>query len=349
MSATRLKTRSPVSLARKSLTRAQAHPYTVAAAATVGALALSAFVNRRLANKAENDNPPAGRFLDVNGVRLHYIERGSGAPLVLLHGTGSMIEDFESSGLINLAAKTYRVIVFDRPGFGHSSRPRNVVWTPTAQAHLIKNALHQLGVSQAIFLGHSSGASIAIALAHKYPNLIQGLVLASGYYYPGLRADVVAFSASPAALAGDILGHTVSPIAGRVMWPLLMAKMFGPRSVPKKFEEGYPKEMALRPSQVGAAGAESALMIPDASQYATLQMPVVIIAGDEDRLIDIDTQSARLHRDIPQSKFHRVPANGHMIHQTATSAVMSAINEVAQLRERAKKPEASARVATQGA
>jgi len=42
---------------------------------------------------AENDNPPAGQFLEVNGVRLHYVERGSGPPLVLLHGNGSMIQD----------------------------------------------------------------------------------------------------------------------------------------------------------------------------------------------------------------------------------------------------------------
>jgi pimeloyl-ACP methyl ester carboxylesterase len=74
-------------------------------------------------------------------------------------------------------------------------------------------------------------------------------------------------------------------------------------------------------------------MIPDAflfrDEYANLKMPVVIVAGDEDRLIDIDKQSKRLHRDVPQSKFHRVPGTGHMVHQTATGVVMSAINEAA--------------------
>ena len=328
MTAAHLKTRSPRSIAR-------AHPYVVAAAATVGALAISALVNRRLAKNAENDNPPAGQFLEVNGVRLHYVERGSGAPLVLLHGNGSMIQDFESSGLIDLAAKNYRVIVFDRPGFGHSDRPRNVVWTPAAQAELINSALHRLGVSHAIVLGHSWGASVAVALALKYPKLVQGLVLASGYYYPTLRPDVVALSAPAVPLVGDVLGHTLSPIVSRLMWPLLMAKIFGPRSVPKKFE-GFPKEMALRPSQIRASAAESALMIPDAfhfrDQYSNLKMPVVIVAGDEDRLVDIDAQSTRLHRDVPQSRFHRVPGTGHMIHQTATSVVMSAINEVAENR-----------------
>jgi pimeloyl-ACP methyl ester carboxylesterase len=256
-------------------------------------------VNRHLAKNAENDNPPAGQFLEVNGVRLHYVERGSGAPLVLLHGNGSMIQDFESSGLIDLAAKNYRVIAFDRPGFGHSDRPRTVVWTPAAQAELINGALHRLGVSHAIVLGHSWGASVAVALALKYPKLVQGLVLASGYYYPTLRPDVVALSAPAVPIVGDVLGHTLSPIVSRVMWPLLMAKIFGPRSVPKKFE-GFPKEMALRPSQIRASAAESALMIPDAfhfrDEYANLKMPVVIVAGDEDRLIDIDAQSERLHR-----------------------------------------------------
>ena len=50
----------------------------------------------------------------------------------------------------------------------------------------------------------------------------------------------------------------------------------------------------------------------------------------QDRLVDIDAQSSRLHSDVPQSKFHRVPGNGHMVHQTATHDVMSAINEVAE-------------------
>jgi pimeloyl-ACP methyl ester carboxylesterase len=330
MTAAYLRTSSPKSLAYKARTIAQAHPYVVAAAATAGALAISALVNRRLAKNAENDNPPAGQFLEVNGVRLHYVERGSGPPLVLLHGNGSMIQDFESSGLIDLAAKNYRVIVFDRPGFGHSDRPRNVVWTPAAQAELINNALHRLGVSHAIVLGHSWGASVAVALALKYPKLVQGLVLASGYYYATLRPDVVAVSAPAVPLVGDVLRYTIAPIVSRVMWPLLMAKIFGPRSAPKKFE-GFPKEMALRPSQIRASAAESALMIP-----------VSIIAGEEDRLINIDEQSHRLHGNIAQSKFHRVRGAGHMVHQTATGSVMSAIDQVSP--DMPSEPHVNARV-----
>ena len=91
MTAAHVKICSPRSLAQKGRTTAQAYPYMLAAVATLGALAITALVNCRLAKNAEKDNPPAGHFLEVNGVRLHYIERGSGAPLVLLHGNGSVI------------------------------------------------------------------------------------------------------------------------------------------------------------------------------------------------------------------------------------------------------------------
>jgi pimeloyl-ACP methyl ester carboxylesterase len=172
-----------------------------------------------------------------------------------------MIEDFESSGLIDAAARNYRVIVFDRPGFGHSDRPRNVVWTPDAQAELLKHALERLNVSSTIVLGHSWGASVAVALALKYPDLVRGLVLASGYYYPTARPDVIAMGTSALPLIGDLLSHTLSPIISRATWPLMMTKIFGPRSVPEKFE-AFPKEMALRPSQIRASAAESQLQAP---------------------------------------------------------------------------------------
>jgi pimeloyl-ACP methyl ester carboxylesterase len=144
---------------------------------------------------------------------------------------------------------------------------------------------------------------------------------------------VIALSAPAAPFIGDVLRYTLAPIVSRLMWPLLMAKIFGPQSTPKKFGS-FPKGMALRPSQIRASAAESALMVPDAfyfrNEYANLKMPVVIVAGEQDRLVDIASQSARLHREVPQSSFHRVPGTGHMIHQTATGVVMSAVDEVAQ-------------------
>ena len=138
-------------------------------------------------------------------------------PLVLLHGNGSMIEDFQSSGLIDLAAKKYRVIAVDRPGFGHSDRPRSTIWTPEAQADLIAAALKKISVQRAIVLGHSWGTLVALALAVKYPQEVEALVLASGYYYPNARADVVILSPPAIPVIGDLLSHTLSPLLSRLM------------------------------------------------------------------------------------------------------------------------------------
>jgi pimeloyl-ACP methyl ester carboxylesterase len=293
--------------------------------------AAAALLNRWLAKKAEDRNPPIGRFITVDGVRLHYVDRGTGRPLILLHGNGSMIEDFQSSGLIDLAAKNYRVIVFDRPGFGHSERPRRVVWTPQAQADLIASALRKIGVSKPTVLGHSWGTLVAVALALRYPHEIQALILVSGYYYPSARVDL-AFASLPALpIIGDLASHTISPLLARLMWPFLLRKIFGPSSVPKKFE-GFPEEMAVRPSQLRAAAAESALMIPAArafqKAYRELRMPVSIVAGADDRFVESE-QSSRLHREISQSILNSIPANGHMVHQTAMVKILSAIDTAA--------------------
>ena len=311
----------------------KAHPIAATAAAAVTGLVACALVNQHLAKKAEENNPPIGRFIEIDGVRLHYIERGHGDPLLLLHGNGSMIQDFESSGLVTLAAKSHRVIVFDRPGYGYSERPRGTVWSPGAQAALIHRALVALGVSRITVLGHSWGASVAIALALKHPELVTGLVLASGYYYPTARVDVVAQSGPAVPVIGDIISHTLAPLLSRAMWPISVGEMFAPKREPTKFS-GFPKEMALRPSSLRAGAGELAMMIPDAfafqGDYGQLKMPVVIVAGEGDRIVDAE-QSARLHSQIAHSTFHRLSGAGHMVHQTETDKVMSAINEASRV------------------
>jgi len=327
-----LKKRSP-SLSAAMLRVLAEHPAAAALVAAAGVMAAAAFVNRQLADKALRDNPPQGRFLDVDGVRLHYLERGSGRPLVLLHGNGSMIQDFQSSGLIDLAARDYRVIAFDRPGFGHSPRPRNVVWTPAAQADLLANALAHLGVEKAIVLGHSWGASVAIAMAVRRAAVVEALILASGYYFPTARADAIMAMAGPALPGlGDILSYTITPIVSRLTWPAMLRKMFGPKPVPPKFD-GFPKALAVRPSQLRAAKAEAALMVPAAAlaagTYGDVAVPVIILAGEDDRLIDIDEQSSRLHDAIKHSKMRRLPKAGHMIQQTDTGDLMAAVHEAA--------------------
>ena len=104
------------------------------------ALAGAALYNRSQARRAERENPPVGRFLRVDGVRLHYLDEGPdetsrtrGAvrpPVVLLHGNTVTLDDWVVSGVFGLAARSRRVVAFDRPGFGYSERPRDRAWTP---------------------------------------------------------------------------------------------------------------------------------------------------------------------------------------------------------------------------
>lgn len=306
--------------------------YPVVAAGALAMLGAAVF-NVRAARMAERGNPPRGRFVEVDGVRLHYVERGRGEALVLLHGNGATLEDFETSGLLGLAARRGRVIAFDRPGFGYSARPRPRLWTADEQAALIHKALRRLGVSRAIVLGHSWGASVAMALALDHPETVTGVVFVSGYFYPTPRFDALALSGPGVPGAGDVLRHTVSPLLGRLLWPRLMRKIFGPAPRSAAFEEAV-KEMALRPSQIRASAIESALLIPGAvakgeKDYVTLPMPVAIVAGSDDRLVDARVQSSRLHEAIRQSTFRRVPGAGHMVHHAVPGAVMEAVDEVA--------------------
>ena len=69
--------------------------------------------------------------------------------------------------------------------------------------------------------------------------------------------------------------------------------------------------------------------ILSAKTYGELAMPVVILAGEDDRLIDIDEQSGRLHDEIKHSKMHRLPRAGHMIQQSDTADLMAAVDEAA--------------------
>ena len=207
-----------------------------------GALALAGaaiIVNRRAA-KAERDHPPLGSFINVDGVRLHYVERGNGPPVVFLHGNGVMIEDMLISGVVDRAARFYRAIAFDRLGFGHTQRPRGRSWTAFAQAALLPTAFARLGIKKPIVVGHSWGTMVALALALDHPESVSSLVLASGYYYPTPRSDVVLFSPPAIPLLGDVLCYTVAPFIGEAMAPRMFKKMFAPQPVPARFEREFP-------------------------------------------------------------------------------------------------------------
>ena len=220
--------------------------------ATAASLAAMTAYNIYRARKAEREHPPTGRFVTVDGVRLHYIEKGEGPPVVLLHGNVVTAEDFRTSGVLELLARRHRVIAFDRPGFGYSDRPHGSAWSARAQANLLRSALDVLDISRPVVLGHSWGAAVALAMALNHPDDVRGLVLLSGYYYPTLRADVLLSSPPAIPILGDLLRFSISPLLGKLLQPLLLKGMFAPLPVPADFTTGSTPNMSLRPGQIRA-------------------------------------------------------------------------------------------------
>jgi len=306
-------------------------PVLAGTAVALGATALA--VNAR-AKEAQRRHPPVGRFIKVDGVRLHYLERGRGDPVVILHGNGAMVEEMVASGLVERLARDHRVIVIDRPGFGRSDRPRTTVWTPMAQAALIGEALRRLGIRRPVVLGHSWGTLVALSLALQSPDLARALVLVSGYYFPTARADVPLFSGPAIPILGDVMRYTVSPLVTGALLPKLYRKIFAPNPVPPRFQAEFPHEMTLRPWQLRAASADTALMIPAAAMlsrhYRDLHLPVSVIAGTDDQVADFGRQSARLHRVVPDAELIPVPGCGHMVHHFRTDLVADAVERVAE-------------------
>jgi pimeloyl-ACP methyl ester carboxylesterase len=95
----------------------------LAGAVGLAALASALFVERR-SRAAERDHHAPHHLIYIQGTRLHYRLVGNGPPVLLVHGNLVDGADFEVSGLVERLARHYQVLVIDRPGFGHSARPR---------------------------------------------------------------------------------------------------------------------------------------------------------------------------------------------------------------------------------
>lgn len=301
------------------------------AAVGLGLLA-SWLLVRAKTRQVEREHPPAGSFVTVDGVELHYLERGEGPVLVLLHGNGVDAQDWEQSGVLDAAAARYRVIAFDRPGFGYSKRPRSTLWTADKQARLLRHALQELRVESAIVVGHSLGTQVALAMGLQAPDLVRGLVLVSGYYYPSLRLDTMVASPPAIPLVGDALRYTVAPLAGRLIWPAAVGRAFAPLPVADSFHATSPW-MSLRPSQLRANAADGSLLVPSAMslarRYKELKMPVQILAGTQDGVCDCGHNAERLHGDLRHSELSVTPGVGHMLHYAEPGKVLAAIDTIA--------------------
>lgn len=307
-------------------------PLGTIATAAAGLAALALF-NHLAAGRAERANPPRGRFITVDGVRLHVLEQGHGTPILLLHGNGVNAEDFAISGVMDRLSTTHRVIAIDRPGFGYSERPRERDWSPEGQAALMVEACAALDVQRPVVVGHSWGTLVALRMALDHPAAVSGLALLSGYYTPTPRLDVPGGSISAIPFLGDIFRYTIAPVLGWLMAPMTYRKLFQPSPVSGRFTERFSTGLALRPSQLRAVSADTARMVQGAAavqaRLAELDLPLLIMAGTGDKIVDFETQSEGLHAEVPRSELRPVDGAGHMVHHIAPIAVAEAIQRLA--------------------
>jgi pimeloyl-ACP methyl ester carboxylesterase len=290
-----------------------------------------------MARRAERRHPPEGSFIEVDGVRLHYSDRGEGSPVVLIHGNMVTGDDYNTSGVAEILLENHRIIIFDRPGFGHSERPRGRIWTADKQADLLHKALQQLGVVRPVVVGHSWGAIVAMAMAVRHEADTAGVIALSGYYFWTFRPDVLLVGVAALPILGDILRYTVSPLLNWLIMPLVKRALFSPGSVPARFDAEFSTAMAVRPSQIRATSEDGALMIPGAlalqDDYKDLTLPVVIMAGEGDKVV-FKRRAERLRAAIQGSVLYVVQGAGHMVHYQATRQVAEAAEAVVELSSR---------------
>jgi len=310
-----------------------------ALAAAAAAAGTAGWVAGR-ARRAEQRHPAAGQFVDVDGVRLHYLQRGEGPPVVLLHGNVVMLQDFVASGIFDALAARHRVIAFDRPGFGYTSRPRDRIWTADAQAELLQKAFIALGIDNPIVVGHSWATLVAVALGVR--SAARRLVLVSGYYFPTVRVDAALVAPVALPIVGDALRYTIAAVLARLLLRRTIATMFAPEPVPPSYERLVDRELMLRPSQIRANAEDGTLLVPAAEhfldRYAALTVPTAIFAGAEDRVVDPDAHSSRLHTLLRDSTLRILPGSGHMLHHAHAASVVAAVDgardfEAAAVRE----------------
>jgi pimeloyl-ACP methyl ester carboxylesterase len=297
--------------------------------ATLAAMGMKAYSNR-IVRKATEQYPPIGEFVTVEGVTLHYLAVGMGQPVVFLHASGVVLQDFTLS-IFDRVAASYQAIVFDRPGYGYSDQPADQPLSVGLNARLIHDALASRGVERPILVGHSYGGAVALNYALEYPSQVAGLVLLAPSAYAEGFSVFPMFYIPDIPLLGWLFLHMVWPPLARMGASLFYGGMFAPDSPPDivvKTMAGF----AVRRTYFRALAAEVKRLPRDlrrqSRRYEEIRIPVVIVTGEADQVDPPEQQAYRLHRAIPHSQLITLEETGHVIHYGHPHVVMDAIAQV---------------------
>ncbi|MEM8569400.1 MAG: alpha/beta fold hydrolase [Pseudomonadota bacterium] len=297
-------------------------------------------INAREAS-AERDYPPVGTLLDVSGRPVHAIVEGQGPDLILLHGAGGNARDF-TFDLVPRLSDRFRVIAFDRPGFGHTGHPADAAEpsaeSPREQARFLQQAADVLGVETPIVLGHSYGGAVALAWALERPSETGALVLiaAASMPWPGELDPLYGINAS--RLGGAVVVPLISAFATRGIAESVLVDIFAPDPIPNDYIDHLGIPLTLRrSSQIANARQVNTLrphLVEMSEDYAALEIPVELVHGEADEIVPASVHSIPLSGRLPLANLTLLPGIGHMPQHAATETILAAIDRAAERAQR---------------
>lgn len=234
--------------------------------------------------------------ITVNGVRLAYERRGTGSPLVLLHGYP--LDHHLWDEVAPFLVDTFDLILPDLRGFGESSTVDSF-YTMEDIASDIAALLDHLEIRKAAIVGHSMGGYVALAFARLYPERVSGLGLVSSQVLADAPDRKEGRYKSAAEVADKGIGSVVA-----AMTPKFTSN--------QKLQE-VARESMERQQPAAYIGALKAMAerVDSTPLLSSLNVPVVLIHGDVDQLIPID-RAREVKAALPNAYLVEIRGAGHM-------------------------------------
>jgi len=274
---------------------------------------------------------PREYFLNVDNTRVRYVEAGTGPVIVMIHGNAGSVDDFDFKSL-GMLCRDHRVIAVDRPGHGKSDRPNGSDATLEFQTRLVHDTLSRLGVTRPVLVGHSWGGSLALAYAVKYPGELSALVLLAPAAYSDGGADQFMRAVVKTPVVGDVSITLGRVILGKHLLKKELEKAFYPDSVPDEYLR-HASSSWLRHKQLRAYLEDEYSLDKDLEKisrhYSDISIPVVIVTGDQDKVVSAKQNAYRLKSSIAQSQLLELKNTGHQVPQTHPESIYNALTLVA--------------------
>ena len=293
---------------------------------------LLALYTLRTVRRVEKALPASGRFVEVPGARLHVVERGRGPALLMVHGLAGQLRHFTYDLVERLAAQ-YHVVAVDRPGSGYSVRAPGASADFATQADALAALIDALSLGRPVVVGHSLGGAVALALAQRHPERVSALALIAPLTHPVQEAHGV-FKGLQIAKPWMRLAvaWTLAVPLSVIRRDEVLRAVFDPDAAPGDFATRGGGLLTLRPSHFIAACADLAAVPADlpgmAQRYGNMRLPVSILYGRGDRILNPREQGETLAAKVPGAMLTLVDG-GHMLPITAPERTAQFIREAA--------------------